>query len=74
MIPNAAYLKSDISNNQPIIYKAISLKLFKKEELISINKVRISLQMIFISDLVEDARLRVNQETKVERRINNRIS
>ena len=42
------------TNDVTIIQKTFSLKVFNKQEMQAINKVRLALQVMFLSELVED--------------------
>ena len=48
------YFVSCETNDMTIIQKAFSLKVFNKQEMQAINKVRLALQVMFLSELVED--------------------
>ena len=54
-----------IANDISIIKNALGLTEFAKMELQAINRVRISLQLIFISDLLDSASTKVNQNCKL---------
>ena len=56
---NHAYWVSSRINDSTIIQKAVSLKVFSKEEVQAINRVRIALQMVFLSELVLNQSLQV---------------
>ena len=58
-IPNHVYWVSSRINDSTIIQKAVSLKVFSKEEVQAINRVRIALQIVFLSELVLDQSLQV---------------
>ena len=49
----AIHLISIVTNNYTIIVKVVRLKRFIEKEVIAINRVRISLQVIFMLDLVK---------------------
>ena len=53
--------QSKITNDCTIIEKAKGLRVFIKEVIEVINRVRIKLQVIFISDLISDASLVVKE-------------
>ena len=53
--------QSKITNDCTIIEKAKGLRVFLKEEIHVINRVRIKLQVIFILDLISDASLVVKE-------------
>ena len=53
--------QSKITNNYTIIEKAKGLKVFSEKELQAINRVRIRLQVIFVSDLISDSSLVVKE-------------
>ena len=53
--------QSKITNDCIIIEKVKRLRVFSKKEIKAINRVRIKLQVIFISDLISDTSLVVKE-------------
>ena len=61
IIPILTVPQSKITNDCTIIEKAKGLKVFFEKELQVLNRVRIRLQVIFVSDLISDSSLVVKE-------------
>jgi len=52
-LPTAVQLSSNVTNDCAIMVKVVRLKVFESNKIMAINRVRLYLQVIFISDLVQ---------------------